>query len=379
VNVPELLAGKRICVCAGSGGVGKTTTAAVIGLGMAARGLKVAVVTIDPAKRLANALGLEELSSEPERIDPARLGVELSGELWAMMLDPKRTFDELIERIAPSPERAEAIKANRIYHELSTAVAGSQEFTAVSKLHELAADGDWDLLVLDTPPSRNALEFLDAPGRLTGFLDGRALQVFLRPTGIGMRLLGTGAGPLLGALRRVTGVDLVADITTFLGLLGGMTDVFSRRAREVDAMLRSEASTFILVCSAGARQVDEAIWFHRTLREMGLPLAGAVINRFHHESAGRGSEEDLLSSLSETVGDGDLAARIVENLADYRVLAARDAASLQRLAHEFGEGPLLPVPQFDDDIHDIRGLLRVHEYLFGTEEVRRRLIEDLVA
>jgi len=160
VNVAEMLDGKRVCVCCGSGGVGKTTTSAAVALGMAARGAKVAVVTIDPANRLANALGLEQLENEPRRVDPARLAtgpVDVQGELWAMMLDPKRTFDELIERIAPDPDRAEEIKANRVYRELSTAVSGSQELTAIAKLHELVQSDEFDLLVLDTPPSRNAL------------------------------------------------------------------------------------------------------------------------------------------------------------------------------------------------------------------------------
>ena len=147
-----------------------------------------------------------------------------------MMLDPKRTFDELIDRIAPDPARAQEIKENRVYRELSTAVAGSQEFTAVAKLFELEREGDFDLLVLDTPPSRNALDFLDAPGRLTSFLEGRALKAFIRPTGVGMRVLGRGAAPFLGALRRVTGVDLLSDLSTFFELLGGMTDDFSERA-----------------------------------------------------------------------------------------------------------------------------------------------------
>ena len=206
----ELLEGRRVCVCAGAGGVGKTTTSAAIALGMAARGLKVAVVTIDPARRLANALGLERARQRaaPGRPRAARRASSSNGELWAMMLDPKRTFDELIERLAPTPERAEEIKRNRVYRELSTAVSGSQEFTAIEKLYELAA-ADYDLLVLDTPPARNALEFLDAPGRLTAFLGGGALQTLLRPTGFGMRLLGIGAAPVLGALKLVTGVDLV--------------------------------------------------------------------------------------------------------------------------------------------------------------------------
>jgi anion-transporting ArsA/GET3 family ATPase len=190
VNIAEMLDAKRVCVCAGSGGVGKTTTSAAIALGIAATGAKVAVVTIDPANRLANALGLEQLENEPRRVEPARLEtgtLEIKGELWAMMLDPKRTFDELIDRIAPDPGRAQEIKENRVYRELSTAVSGSQELTAIAKLYELDQEHRFDLLVLDTPPSRNALEFLDAPGRLNAFLEGRALKAFMRPTGLGIR------------------------------------------------------------------------------------------------------------------------------------------------------------------------------------------------
>jgi anion-transporting ArsA/GET3 family ATPase len=392
MNVEELLDGKTICVCAGAGGVGKTTTSAVIALGMAARGLKVAVVTIDPAQRLASALGLESLENEPRRVEPERLassGLEMRGELWAMMLDPKRTFDELIETVAPSPERAAEIKANRIYRELSTAVAGSQEFTAVSKLYELAGSGQFDLLVLDTPPSRNALDFLDAPGRLTSFLDGRALQVLLRPTGIGMRMLGIGAAPLLGALRRVTGVDLIGDITSFFSLLGGMTEQFSLRARQVEELLHSPSTAFLLVSSAQSEPINEAIWFRRRLRESGLPFAGVVVNRFHHdltavtgegESPGSSLESSLENSLATLLGgDASLADRVARNFADYHVLAERDALNLARLERELDGEPLLPVPHFDDDIHDIDGLLRVHRYLFASDEERQRLLEDLVA
>ena len=301
MSVAELLEGKRVCVCGGSGGVGKTTTSAAVALGMAARGAKVAVVTIDPAKRLANALGLHELENEPRRVDPERLtAIEVKGELWAMMLDPKRTFDELIDRIAPEPGRAAEIKSNRVYRELSTAVSGSQEFTAVAKLYELDRDGDFDLLVLDTPPSRNALDFLDAPGRLTSFLDGRALKAFVRPTGFGMRVLGRGAAPFLGALRQVTGVDLLSDLSTFFGLLGGMTDDFCERAAEVEKMLRADTTAFVLVTSAQPAAIDEAVWFRRTLAESGLPFAGVIINRVHHDVQGDADVADLRAAL----GDG---------------------------------------------------------------------------
>src|SRR3954469_21480278 len=178
-SVEPLLAGRRIVICAGPGGVGKTTTAAALGMGMAERGLRVAVVTIDPARRLATSLGLEEPGNEPRLVDPERFtghGVEIEGELWAMMLDAKRTFDGLIERLAPDARTRDEVFANRIYQQLSSAVAGSQEFTAIAQLYELDQEGGYDLLVLDTPPSRNALDFLEAPGRLTRFFGGRAVR-----------------------------------------------------------------------------------------------------------------------------------------------------------------------------------------------------------
>ena len=224
-GLAALLADARVCVVGGSGGVGKTTTSAALAAGMAARGLRVAVVTIDPAQRLATALGLDELGNEPHRIEPERFaaaGLPLGdGELWAMTLDPKRTFDELIARLSPDADTREQILANRVYRELSDAIAGSQEFTAVAKLHELAQEGDWDLLVLDTPPSRNALDFLDAPDRLRAFFEGRALQTLLRGGGAGLRLIGRGTGLVLGLLQRVTGAELLSDLSDFFRLLGG--------------------------------------------------------------------------------------------------------------------------------------------------------------
>jgi anion-transporting ArsA/GET3 family ATPase len=381
MSVADVLEGKRVLVCGGSGGVGKTTTSAAIALGMAATGAKVAVVTIDPARRLANALGLEELANEPRRVEPERLagaGAEFRGELWAMMLDPKRTFDELIDRVAADPERAREIKQNRIYRELSTAVSGSQEFTAVAKLYELERDGHFDLLVLDTPPSRNALDFLDAPGRLTSFLEGRAMKAFIRPTGIGMRVLGRGAAPFLGALRRVTGVDLISDMTTFFSLLGDMTDDFSARAKQVERMLRAPTTAFLLVTSAQQAAIDEAIWFRRTLQEGGLPFAGVIVNRVHHDILGEAEPDDLLAALGKEL-PGDLAARVAENFSDYHRLARRDARNVARLEGELGGEPLLLVPHFDDDVHDIEGLVRVHRYLFAPDAERDRLIADVIA
>jgi anion-transporting ArsA/GET3 family ATPase len=391
MSVGELLAGKRVCVCGGSGGVGKTTTAAAVALGMAATGLRVAVVTIDPARRLADALGLDELPNEPRRVDPEHLaagGVHVDGELWAMMLDSKRTFDELIERAAPDPERAEEIKSNRVYREISGAVSGSQEFTAVAKLYELQRDGNFDLLVLDTPPSRNALDFLDAPGRLTSFLDGSAIRTLIRPTGLGMRVLGRGASPLIGALRRVTGLDLLGDLQTFFGLLGSMTEEFSERAGQVQRMLHADTTAFLLVTAADEPGIEEAIWFARSLREAGLPFAGVIANRVHRRGLGLGTDDPTVADVVTALGGAlprHLARRVAASFADHDRLARRDARHLARLADEFadtadGVGPgseIIEVPRLPGDVHDIAGLDRVHAFLFASPAERAQLLVDL--
>ncbi|MGH2928347.1 MAG: ArsA family ATPase, partial [Solirubrobacteraceae bacterium] len=259
------------------------------------------------------------------------------------------------------------IKANRVYRELSSAVSGSQEFTAVAKLDELDRDGRFDLLVLDTPPSRNALDFLDAPGRLTAFLEGRALRAFTRPTGLGMRVLGRGAAPLIEALRRVTGVDLVGDLSAFFSLLGDMTDDFSARAARVQLMLRAPTTAFLLVTSAQEAAIDEALWFRRTLAQSQMPFAGVIVNRVHHDLLGDTDVDGMLASLARDLGSA-LAARVAANFTDYHRLARRDGRNLARLEDELAGEPLLLIPQLDDDVHDVEGLLRVHRYLFSESE-----------
>src|SRR3954451_21591335 len=271
-SLEPLLEGKRMVICAGSGGVGKTTTAAAVALGLADRGLRVAVVTIDPARRLANALGLSTLSNEPTRVE-----VEVDGELWAMMLDAKRTFDQLIEHLAPDERTRDEVLDNRIYQQLSSAVTGSQEFTAIAKLYELDSSGSWDVLVLDTPPARNALDFLDAPARLTRFFQGRAIRMFLRPAG----LFGRGTGLVFSLLQRVTGVDLLHDVSVFFRALGGMVDGFTERARRVGALLEDPATTFLIVTAPRHDPAEEAIFFERKLRDAGMPFGGLVVNRVH--------------------------------------------------------------------------------------------------
>ena len=371
-GVADWLADARVCVVGGSGGVGKTTSSAALAAGMAARGLKVAVVTIDPAQRLATALGLDELDNEPRRIEPERFaaaGLPLGdGELWAMTLDPKRTFDDLIARLAPDAETRERILANRVYRELSDAIAGSQEFTAVAKLYDLAQEGDWDLLVLDTPPSRNALDFLDAPDRLRAFFEGRALQTLLRGGGTGLRLLGRGTGLALGLLRRVTGAELLSDLSDFFRLLGGLIGGFRERAAQVEALLRAPGTTFLLVTSPEREPIDEALFFRRRLRAAGMALCGAIVNRVHtDELAGDdGALADLPARLERASGlSPALARQVAAAFADEHALARRDAANVARLRERLGaDVPLLQVPLLDGDVHDVDGLVRLHGALF---------------
>ena len=350
--------------------MGKTTTAAALAMGAAADGAKVAVVTIDPARRLANSLGLEELGNEPRLIDPERFtdhGVEMRGELWALMLDAKRTFDELIEHLAPDARTRDEVLANRIYKQLSNAVAGSQEFTAIAKLYDLDASGEFDLLVLDTPPSRNALDFLDAPERLTGFFQGRAIKVFLRPAGIGGRLLGRGTGVAFGLLRRVTGVDLLNDLSVFFRALSGMIDGFVARADRVGALLADPGTTFLIVTSPRHDPVEEAIFFHRKLREAGMPFGGLVVNRVHAAPELDGElPEELVEELGET-----LAGRVATSARELAALAARDERNIAHLRQRLSDPPLLIVPERHDDVHDVEGLAHVREHLWGVSPARR--------
>ncbi len=361
------LDGRSVIICAGSGGVGKTTTSAALALGLAAQGKRVAVVTIDPAKRLANALGLDELGNEPHRVDPARLaghGVEITGELWAMMLDAKRTFDELIDRLAPDAATRDEVLSNRIYQQLSGAVAGSQEFTAVAKLYDLHRSGDFDVLVLDTPPSRNALDFIDAPDRLTGFFEGRALRVFLAPTGFAAKVVGRGTGVVFGVLKRLTGVDLLQDLSVFFKALGGLIDGFRERAEGVKALLADPGTTFLIVTSPEREPVDEAIFFHGKLLEAKMHFGGLVVNRVHPLEGG--PDEADLAALEKALGDAGLAAKVAKAYAEERALGERDVTSIARLRRATGEKHPVIVPQLDGDVHDVDGLVAVHTHLFGS-------------
>jgi anion-transporting ArsA/GET3 family ATPase len=367
-GLEQLLADKRVIICAGSGGVGKTTTSAALALGLAAQGRRVAVVTIDPAKRLANALGVRELGNEPVLVDPARLaghGVEVTGELWAMMLDAKRTFDELIDRLAPDRSTRDEVLGNRIYQQLSSAVAGSQEFTAIAKLYDLDRSGRFDVLVLDTPPSRNALDFLDAPDRLTHFFEGRALKVFLAPTGLAARVVGRGTSVVFSLLRRLTGVDLLDDLSVFFRALGGLIDGFRERAEGVKEMLGDPATTFLIVTSPEREPVEEAIFFHAKLRDARMPFGGLVVNRVHALAGDDGAPPEAVAEQLEAALGTKLAAKVARTYAEARVLAERDAAAIERLRRRTGDLDPVIVPQLDGDVHDVDGLVRVHAHLLG--------------
>ena len=377
-GVGELLEGKRVCICAGSGGVGKTTSSAAIAAGMAARGKKVAVLTIDPAKRLADSLGMPELGNEERQVDPklfADVGVETQGgELWAMMLDAKATFDELVRRHAPDAETRDRILANRIYQQLSNALAGSQEYMAMEKLFELHAEDRYDLLVLDTPPSRNALDFLEAPRRLMQFIEGRALQVFMKPTGLGMKVFGRGTSMMFSVLRRLTGVEVLEDLSEFFQAFSGMVGGFRERAKRVNELLANPETCFLVVCAPQGEPITEAVYFHRKLVEAKLPFGGVIVNKVHYESELPAYDDALQGELAAALGDEDLARRVIENFDDYRALAARDQQNIKRLTAEMRARLVIQVPYLDTDVHDLSGLMSINEYLFAAGARERTAI-----
>jgi anion-transporting ArsA/GET3 family ATPase len=352
--IDDWLERKQVCICCGSGGVGKTTASAAIALGMAARGKKVVVLTIDPARRLANSLGLAELGNEERLVE-----ADVEGELWAMMLDPKRTFDDIVEWHAPDERTRDAVLSNRIYQELSNAVAGSQEYMAMEKLYELHQEGRYDLLVLDTPPTRNALDFIDAPKKLAAFIDSRSLQFFTAPGALGLKLVGRGGGLVFSGLKRATGIDLLDDLSAFFSSFAGMTEGFRERAGHVNELLADSRTAFVLVTSPRADAIEEAGWFHHRLMDAGLPFAGVVANRVR-PAPPRG---DAGAEVEELL-DGPLARKVLRTWEEERQLAKRDRANLATLRRHLGRKPIIEIPYIDDDVHDIDGLRRMDEYLF---------------
>ena len=272
----ELVTGRRILICAGPGGVGKTTTAAAIALQGARLGRRACVVTIDPAKRLADALGLDELTNEPHQVQG---DWQPPGQLWALMLDTKTTFDDVVVRNAGSPQQAEAILGNRLYRNISGALGGTQEYMAMEKLYELHREGHFDLVVVDTPPTRHALDFLDAPGRLTRFLDNRVFRLLMMPTRASLRALGVATQLFLRTVSKVVGGAVVADTMAFFAAFEGMEQGFRDRAALVEELLVDGTTAFVVVASPRRDAVDETLFFADRLRLSSGRVEALIVNR----------------------------------------------------------------------------------------------------
>jgi len=359
---------RRVIVCCGSGGVGKTTISAGIALALANNGARVAVVTIDPARRLASALGLETLGDEPRQVDIGPTGT--TGEFWALQLDAKATFDRLVRRHAPSPDAAQRILDNRIYEHLSGAVAGSQEYMAVERLNELTDDPRFEVIVLDTPPAQNALDFLDAPTRITHFIEGKSLRMLLSPGAaaghLGWRVLHAGSSTVFSILERVTGAQLLRDLSEFLAAFDGMYSGFSERAERVRALLQSPRAAFVVVSSADDEPVREAVMLVERLTHDHYPLGPAVMNRVRQRAECDPPPRDALIEAYADAGAGhpeDLADRTLAQLADDDARARRDHDACARLARLLGDRAPLEVPDFADEPVEIAGLEHVADAL----------------
>jgi anion-transporting ArsA/GET3 family ATPase len=354
-GLAELVEERSIVVCAGSGGVGKTTVSAAFGLEGARRGRRTCVVTIDPARRLADALGLEKLGNAPHRIEGP-----WAGELWALMLDPKGTFDDLVRRYAETPEQAEGILANRLYRNLSGALSGTQEYMAMEKLYELAESGDFELVVVDTPPTRNALDFLDAPRRLTRFLGHRLFQVLLMPTRAYLRAVSVATQALLRTISKVAGAEIVQDAVTFFQAFEGMEEGFRHRADHMRRLLSRRTTAFVLVTSPRPDTVEEAGWFADKLNESGLAVEGLVVNRVHPSFGPP-------MTLPEAPPGSDLAG-LVANLREQQAVNAREERTVADLVTAVAPSPVVRVPLLEVDVHDLNGLGVVADHVFGDTE-----------
>jgi anion-transporting ArsA/GET3 family ATPase len=362
LDLCALIDHKRIVVCCGSGGVGKTTTAAALGYLAASRGRKALVMTIDPAKRLAQALGLDTLGDEPQRIATPTA----SGELSAMMLDTKRTFDALIERYAPNGAARETIFANRYYQHLSNSLAGSREFMAMEKVYEMLQTERYDVLIVDTPPAQHALDFLEAPARLFDLFEGSFVNLLLQPYRVagrfGFDLFRRSSDRLLKVFEKLTGYDVLADLSDFFLAFAGMSAGFKERSQRVLATLRRPETSFLLVCApepASLRQVDR---FFARLNNESMPIGGVIVNRVHaavalfDESSYALTSDDLARIEGTTdarFGGEDLAGRLMAAYRDQLTLAALDRAALDATDWARAGVPIHRVPHFDRDLHDL--------------------------
>ena len=367
-HLDQIVTERHVIVCTGAGGVGKTTTAAALAIEAARRGRRTIVLTIDPARRLAQSLGLSHLDTAPRAV----AGVTA---LDAMMLDMKRTFDEVVERHAGSPDRARQILDNRFYRQMSGTLAGTQEYMAMEKLYDLHETDRYDCIVIDTPPTRNALDFLDAPKRLTDFLEGRFLKMFLSPGltagRFATRAVGAGTGMFMRAASRITGATVLEDLASFFQSFEGMYEGFKYRAQAVYRLLQQPGSAFVVVSSPEPPALREARFFLRRLARDGMPTAGVVVNRVTFAPSGQVGElpPGTVMDAATILRDGDDMARATAGMLAL-ALDARDVAARQRQAvdaafHGLTPGRLVEVPLADSDVHDIDGLRWVAAHLVG--------------
>ncbi len=357
MTLDSLITERRIVICAGSGGVGKTTTAAVLAMEAARRGRRSVVVTIDPAKRLADALGLSGIGNEPRRIDG-----DWPGEMSAVMLDTKGTFDALVETYSESPEQATRILDNRFYRNISGALSGTQEYMAMEKLYALHHDESFDVVVVDTPPTRHALDFLDAPRRLTHFLDHRLYRVLMSPTRGVMKAVHVAAQTFVRSVSKVVGTEVLDDALAFFGAFSGMEEGFKDRARVVLELLEDPATAFVLVAAPRRDTVAEAQYFADRLADARLAVAALIVNRVHPLFTVDTPEK--VAARADDLADTPLGP-LTRNLAEFTAIATNERAHLAGLTATAEQ--VVMVPYLNSDVHDLDGLNRIGEHLFAAE------------
>ena len=362
-SMGEVLDSASVVVCCGSGGVGKTTMAAVLALEAARRGRRVVVVTIDPARRLADALGLPDgLRGDPQRIAISSDTGDARGELWAMMLDTPAMFERVVRAHAGDADQAARIVENRFYRNIANALSGTQEYMASEALYELQGDPRFDLVVVDTPPSRNALDFLEAPGVLARFLAHPVFKLLMMPTRTGFKVLSAASQPLLRAIGRVVGSDVLADTVAFFQAFAGMEAGFRERAEAVTALLHHGATRFVLVTAPQRETITEAAWFADQLREQGFAVAGTIVNRMHPRF-GSGTADEA-SRKAHTSPPGSDVAALWANLAELRTIAEAERVALAPLVERVGDATLAEVPLLPTDVHDLAALEHLATHLF---------------
>jgi anion-transporting ArsA/GET3 family ATPase len=375
LDIDTLLDDRRtgIIVCCGAGGVGKTTTSAALALRAAERGRRVVVLTIDPARRLAQSMGIEVLDNTPRPV----VGVAGTtqdgsggGALDAMMLDMKRTFDEVVESQA-SPEKARQILENPFYIALSSSFAGTQEYMAMEKLGQIHADaqrdGSYDLIVVDTPPSRSALDFLDAPERLSSFLDGRFIKLLLAPARGPARLMTAGLTIVTNSLTKVLGAQVLRDMQTFVAAFDTLFGGFRQRAQKTFELLQADGTAFLVVAAPEPDALREAAYFVERLSEDAMPLAGLVVNRASPEPLSAVSADEAMAAAEHLRKDDpdSLTAGLLGLHADRVRLAEREARLRERFGAAHPEVPTAVIPALAGDVHDLDGLRQVGALLAG--------------